>query len=63
MTDAEFVAELRRHLIAIIKAVFKRFGVDLFKSILPSPIQATENISTESPDYSAHSEQPNNREK
>lgn len=31
MTDAEFIAEIRRHLIAIIKAIFKRFGVDILK--------------------------------
>jgi hypothetical protein len=38
MTDAEFVAEVRRHVIAIIKAVYKRFGVDLFNFNLPSPV-------------------------
>jgi hypothetical protein len=31
LNDDEFIAEIRRHLIAIIKAIFKRFGVDLLK--------------------------------
>jgi hypothetical protein len=41
MTDVEFVNELRRHIKAIIMAVFRRFGVDLIKSLMPSPISGS----------------------
>jgi len=33
LTDDEFVSELRRALIMIFKAVFKRFGFDILKTI------------------------------
>ena len=32
MTDAEFIAEVWRHLKAIIIAVYRRFGIDLLKN-------------------------------
>lgn len=31
MTDDQFVSELRRHILGIIKAIFKRYGIDLLK--------------------------------
>ena len=37
MTDLEFITEIRRHIIAIIKAFMRRFGVDLL-----SPRQETD---------------------
>lgn len=33
MTDEEFLSEIRRALIMIIKAIFKRFGIDLTKTM------------------------------
>ena len=33
MTDEEFVSELRRAIIMIIRAIFKRYGVDIAKTI------------------------------
>jgi hypothetical protein len=32
MTDEEFVSELRRAIIMIIKAIFKKYGIDLVKT-------------------------------
>jgi len=29
LNDSEFVAEVRRHLIAIVKAVYKRYGINI----------------------------------
>lgn len=31
MTDKEFLDELRRHILGIIKAIFKRYGIDILK--------------------------------
>jgi len=33
MTDEEFLDEVRRALIAILKAILKRFGYDILKTI------------------------------
>ena len=48
MNDAEFVAEVRRHVIAIIKAVYKRYGINLLD--LPAPHGPGPNLLDEPPD-------------